>query len=91
MRDLVQDPNFLALREFEKVLADRFPERFIPRYAMVSFHRIPYAEVVKRGELQRQLIHTLQKQYGSAEKLSREQVALSVKSCLEPVPTGEQR
>ena len=29
-----------------------FPEEFIPRYSMVSFHQIDYSEVYYRGEKQ---------------------------------------
>jgi kynurenine 3-monooxygenase len=56
MRDRVDDPDFLLQRQLERVLADRHPGRFIPRYSMVSFMRVPYATAFERGKIQRQLL-----------------------------------
>jgi kynurenine 3-monooxygenase len=56
MRDKVDDPAFLLQRELERLLARRHPERFVPRYSMVTFLRVPYALARARGELQRQLL-----------------------------------
>ena len=36
-----------------------FPERFIPRYSMVMFHRYPYAEVLQRGQIQDAILNEL--------------------------------
>ena len=52
MRDSVNDPIFRKRRELEFKLENRFPDRFVPRYSMVSFTTIPYSEVYKRGLLQ---------------------------------------
>ncbi len=56
MRDKVDDPAFLLQRELERLLARRHPERFVPRYSMVTFQRVPYALARARGEVQRQLL-----------------------------------
>ncbi len=56
MRDKVDDPDFLLQRQLERALAERHPGVFIPRYAMVSFSRIPYKLAFERGLLQRQLL-----------------------------------
>jgi kynurenine 3-monooxygenase len=56
MRDRVDDPDFLLQRQLERVLADRHPRVFVPRYAMVSFLRVPYATALARGKIQRQLL-----------------------------------
>jgi kynurenine 3-monooxygenase len=56
MRDQVDDADFLLRRQLERVLAGRHPERFVPRYSMVSFMRVPYATAYERGKLQRQLL-----------------------------------
>jgi kynurenine 3-monooxygenase len=56
MRDRVDDPDFLLQRQLERVLADRHPGRFVPRYAMVSFMRVPYAEAFARGHIQRHIL-----------------------------------
>jgi kynurenine 3-monooxygenase len=53
MRDKVDDKHFLLERTLERELAIRHPDRFIPRYSMVSFQRVPYALAFHRGKIQR--------------------------------------
>jgi kynurenine 3-monooxygenase len=56
MRDSVDDPAFLLQRQLERVLAERHPGRFVPRYSMVTFQRVPYALAFERGKVQRQIL-----------------------------------
>ena len=56
MRHLVTRKEFIKKKETSNILWERFPNRFIPRYNMVSFTSIPYSEVYKRGEIQNQII-----------------------------------
>lgn len=52
MRDLVDDAAFLLRKQVERALADRNPGVFVPRYAMVTFRRTPYAVAKRRGAVQ---------------------------------------
>jgi kynurenine 3-monooxygenase len=52
MRDRVADPRFLFRKKVELALETKYPRLFVPKYAMVTFHRIPYATALKRGRLQ---------------------------------------
>jgi kynurenine 3-monooxygenase len=56
MSDRVDDADFLLQRELERALAERHPGRFVPRYAMVTFRRLPYATAFERGRIQRALL-----------------------------------
>ncbi len=56
MRDRVDDADFLLQRALERVLAERHPGRFVPRYSMVSFTRVPYATAFERGKVQRAIL-----------------------------------
>ena len=56
MSDRVDDPDFLLQRELERALAERRPDRFVSRYAMVTFRRLPYATAFERGRVQRTLL-----------------------------------
>ena len=56
MRDHVNDPKYKKRREMELKLERMFPDQFIPRYSMVSFHQIPYAEVYQLGKRQFNII-----------------------------------
>ena len=56
MRDQVDDREFLLQRQLEGLLAARHPGRFVSRYAMVSFTRVPYLVAQQRGRIQRQIL-----------------------------------
>ena len=57
MRDSVNDPLYKKRRELEFELEEKFSDRFIPRYSMVSFHDIPYSKVYERGLMQLNLVN----------------------------------
>ena len=59
MRDLVAQPEYLARKKLANQLYGKFPNQFIPRYNMVSFSSIPYAEVYRRGMVQKEIISNL--------------------------------
>jgi kynurenine 3-monooxygenase len=59
MRDSVADPAFLLRRELARMLAERNPDRFVPRYSMVTFTRMPYAKAFARGAAQDRLLRDL--------------------------------
>jgi kynurenine 3-monooxygenase len=59
MRDRVADPRFLFRKKVELALEARYPQFFVPKYAMVTFHRIPYATALKRGKVQDQMLTEL--------------------------------
>jgi kynurenine 3-monooxygenase len=60
MRDTVRDPRFAERKALAERLEREHPGRFIPRYSMVMFHaEIPYAEALRRGALQDQLLDAL--------------------------------
>jgi len=59
MRDSVADAHFLLMRALERTLAARHPGRFVPRYWMVTFSRIPYATALARGEIQSSILREL--------------------------------
>lgn len=61
MRSTVLDPEFQQRKKLAAELEQRFPDRFIPRYSMVTFHpEIGYAEAFRRGLVQDQLLTQLQ-------------------------------
>jgi kynurenine 3-monooxygenase len=56
MRDRVDDADYLLMRELDRTLAGRHPGRWVPRYWMVTFSRVPYQLAFERGEIQAQLL-----------------------------------
>lgn len=61
MRATVRDPKFALKKALSFALEDRFGPRFIPRYSMVMFHTIPYAEAKARGAIQEVILERLTK------------------------------
>jgi kynurenine 3-monooxygenase len=68
MRDTVLDARYLRRKSIAMELERRFPDRFIPRYSMVMFHpEIPYAEALRRGGVQAQILAELDGGGGGAD------------------------
>jgi kynurenine 3-monooxygenase len=59
MRDSVADDRFVLLKQLERSLAGLHPERFVPRYSMVMFRRVGYAEAQRRGRAQWRILEDL--------------------------------
>src|SRR6185369_1198820 len=59
MRDKVADPRFLFRKKVELALEAKYPERFVPKYSMVTFHRVPYSVAAERGRIQDRMLGEL--------------------------------
>jgi len=59
MRDRVADPRFLFKKKVELALEARYPGVFVPKYAMVTFHRVPYSVAERRGKIQDRMLAEL--------------------------------
>jgi kynurenine 3-monooxygenase len=59
MRDKVADPQFLRLRALEHDLQDAMPGRYLTRYQMVTFTRLPYRLALEAGRVQSRILHEL--------------------------------
>jgi kynurenine 3-monooxygenase len=59
MRESVRHRDFLLRKALERELELRHPGRFIARYALVMFHRIPYTEAHERGRVQAEILDEL--------------------------------
>lgn len=89
MRDRVDDDDYLLQRALELRLAERHPDRFMPRYAMVTFHRMPYAEAFERGQRQRELLVALTQGHHSLDTLDWDAVDAAVRERLAPLPADD--
>ncbi|ATE72115.1 FAD-dependent oxidoreductase [Lysobacter capsici] len=89
MRDRVDNDDYLLQRALEHELAQRHPERFMPRYAMVTFHRMPYEVAYERGQRQRELLVELTAGHERLDTLDWDRVDALVRERLSPLPTDE--
>jgi kynurenine 3-monooxygenase len=85
MRDKVADPKFLFRKQVELALEERFPGRFIPRYSMVSFHRIPYSAAQSRGRIQDEILTKLTDGVEELAEIDWKEAGWLVKEFLEPL------
>lgn len=84
MRDKVDDPEFLLQRDIEIALSEKYPERFLPHYTMVTFRLMPYLEAYERTQIQNGILAKLASgitslddvDWALTEKLVREQLPL---------------
>ncbi len=74
MRDLVADKKFLRKKQIEKMIANAFPEKFIPAYSMVSFTHIPYSEAQRIGKHRDELLEKLFLVENLEEKFSSDEI-----------------
>ena len=73
MRGLVNQNIFLQKKDLERELEIKYPDRFVSRYSMVSFHQIPYSIVKKRGIIQEKILSTFSSNNSSIlEKIYKE-------------------
>jgi len=69
MRDKVNDPDYLLKRQLALLLAERFPDHFRPRYNMVMFSAIPYADAFRRGDQQAAMLTELVAGHSSVDDI----------------------
>ena len=86
MRDRVDDDDYLIQRALELELAERHPDRFVPRYSMVSFMRLPYATAFERGRVQRELLVEATRGKASLHDIDWAWLDAEVRRRLEPLP-----
>jgi len=85
MRDRVADPHFLFKKKVDLAMEARFPGLYVPKYAMVAFHRIPYAVAQQRGRIQDRLLDELCAGMNRLEDIDWSKAAMLVHRDLTPL------
>jgi kynurenine 3-monooxygenase len=85
MRDRVADARFLLRKKVELALEARYPELFVPKYAMVTFHRIPYSVAFDRGRVQDRMLAELCESIDRVEDLDWEKADRLIRCDLTPL------
>jgi kynurenine 3-monooxygenase len=88
MRDAVRDPRYHLQKALAFELERRHPGVFIPRYSMVMFHGIPYAEAQRRGAVQQHILDRLTADATSVEAVDQEEAARLIERELRPLVGG---
>jgi len=79
MRSTVTDPKYGLKKAIGFELERRLPESYIPRYSMVMFHDMPYAEALRKGEIQKAILNELVDGIESIDELDWESAMRLVK------------
>jgi kynurenine 3-monooxygenase len=80
MRDAVRDPLFQLQKKLGFLLEERHPGVFVPRYSMVMFHHLPYAEAKSRGAVQQRILDALTAGVDRVESVDLERADTLVRS-----------
>jgi kynurenine 3-monooxygenase len=59
MRDKVAQPGFQLERKVERLLQEKFPGEYVPRYSLVTFSRVPYRKALETGQAQARILAEL--------------------------------
>jgi kynurenine 3-monooxygenase len=86
MRDRVADPRFLFRKKVELELEKKYPGRFVPKYAMVTFHRTPYSVAAQRGAVQDRMLGELCDSVQRLEDIDWRKAEALVQQKLTPLP-----
>jgi kynurenine 3-monooxygenase len=85
MRDRVADSRFLLRKKVELALEAKYPQLFVPKYAMVTFHRIPYSVALARGAVQDRMLAELCDSISRVEDLDWEKADRLIRCDLAPL------
>jgi kynurenine 3-monooxygenase len=85
MRDRVADVQFLFRKKVELALEAKYPQLFVPKYAMVTFHRIPYSVALARGAVQDQMLSELCESINRVEDLDWDKADRLIRRDLTPL------
>jgi kynurenine 3-monooxygenase len=85
MRDRVADSRFLFRKKVELALEAKYPQIFVPKYAMVTFHRIPYSVALTRGAVQDRVLAELCEPINRVEDLDWEKADRLIRRDLTPL------
>jgi kynurenine 3-monooxygenase len=82
MRDKVADPIFLLKKKLEIKLEEAFPGEFRSTYARVTFERAPYAEALRIGRIQDQVLIEICRKNPDMEKLNLDEIFNRIKAAI---------
>jgi len=85
MRDKVAQPRFQLEKKVEKLLQERFPGDYIPRYSLVTFSRLPYRLAKEAGVVANRILAELCRGIERPEEVDMEKAAELVRSKFRPV------
>lgn len=84
MSEKVGDPKFLLQRQVEKIIANKYPQYYLPRYSMITHTTIPYAICQKVGFIQDEILDEVCQNLKTAEEVNLEKAQELIQTKLKP-------
>jgi kynurenine 3-monooxygenase len=88
IRDSVRHRDFLLRKALERELERRHQDRFMARYALVMFRRLPYVEALDRGRVQAGILDELLEGKHALVQVDLDRAAHLVRDRLDPLPSA---
>lgn len=82
LREHVGNQKFHLKKQAERLLAEHYPNYFIPRFSMVCFHQIPYSIAQQRGTIQQKIIEILCEPINDIDEIDLEKAEQLIKEHL---------
>jgi len=76
MQSKVADKKFLLRKQIEQKLYEKYGDKFIPQYNLVTHTNIPYSEALRIGKLQDNFLHELANQINDISELNLERIQI---------------
>ena len=74
MRDKTADPKFLLQKKIEQKFYQKYPNKWVPLYTMVSFTNTPYSEAWKIGMKQEKMMENIMNIPNIAERWESDEI-----------------
>ena len=75
MRDKVADPKFLLQKKIEARFSEKYPDKWTPLYAMVTYRTdLRYSEALSKGKFQEEIMKKIMTMRGIENKWDSEEV-----------------
>lgn len=84
MSEKVADKQFLLEKQVEKIIAQAFPQKYLPRYSMITHTTIPYSICQKVGVIQEQLLKELSQNLNRPEEVDLQKALSLIDERLKP-------
>jgi kynurenine 3-monooxygenase len=84
MRDKTADPQFLLQKKIEARLHEKYPDKWIPAYSLVTFSpEVRYSEALSRGRRQDQIMQRFMHEEGLSARWDEENLHQRILACLD--------
>ena len=82
MSSKTADEQFLLRKKIERKFSEEYPDLWIPLYSRVTFSEAPYAEALRKGDRQAEIMDEVMKMPGIEENWNSEEVESRILSLL---------